>query len=200
MLNIFDAAPDFSAYTGAGPIGFHRWKGAFWSVMILYAGGISADELAALGARQARFERREVKVLAVTPSIERGTDPAHGHLSLAVDMDGATAGLYGVGGEAAPGHRAVFIVSPSNRIAIAIAYPAAVPLDADEILRLIDSAQMTKYKIATPADWKPGDDMVAGRVLPDPIAAARFGALREVFHYLRFVAHPPWEMWRADRP
>jgi alkyl hydroperoxide reductase subunit AhpC len=198
MLNIFDEAPDFIAYTAAGSIGFHRWKGPFWSVLILHAGGASADELATLGARQARFEKRQVKILAVTSSLEREVEPGHEHLSLATDPDGAAARLYGVGATA--GDRASFIVSPSNRITIALAYPAAVPLNADEILRLIDSAQMTKYKIATPADWKPGDDMVAGRVLPDPIAVARFGALREVFHYLRFVAHPAWEMWRADRP
>jgi hypothetical protein len=58
---------------------------------------------------------------------------------------------------------------------------------------------MTKYKIATPADWKQGDDMVAGRVLPDPVVVAHFGPLREVFHYLRFVAQPAWELWRADK-
>ncbi len=225
-LNIFDPAPDFHADTTIGPLDFHVWKGSDWAALFSCPFAftpVCTTELGALARRHTDFERRGVKVvvtsvdtLDVYPRWQEDIARLYGApvtYPLIADHDHAVAKLYGmIASEETnilpvlPGrwmkrvaefaNRTMFLISPSNRIALTMSYPPNVGLSFDEIIRAIDGLQMGKYKLATPADWQQGGEMVIGRVLPDPVARARFGTVRTATHYLRYTDLPGYESWR----
>jgi len=226
-LNIFDRAPDFRASSTIGPFCFHDWKGDCWAALFSCPFAftpVCTTELGALTRRAEAFDRRGVKVVVTTvdtlepyarwrEDISRlyGAPVAY---PIIADEDRAVARLYGMIAPddtnllpVRPGrwmkrvaefaNRTCFLVSPGNRIALTISYPPNVGLNFDEILRAIDGLQMGKHKLATPADWHGGDELVVGRVLPDDVARARFGRLRTATSYLRFTDQPGYERWRG---
>jgi thioredoxin-dependent peroxiredoxin len=225
-LRIFDPAPDFSLESTAGPLRFHDWKAGRWAVLLSAPFAftpVCTTELAALQRRKHEFDDRGVllAVLAIdtvevlaqwAQDVENMVGEPVGYPLLA-DAERTVAGRYGMLPEdrsgmlpVAPGRwmkrtaeisvRTLFVVSPGNRVSLTISYPPNVGLNFDEVLRTIDSLQLAKYKVATPADWVQGEDVVVGRVVADPVARARFGSLRQITHYLRFTTQPPWEIRR----
>jgi len=225
-LNIFDPAPDFRADSTIGPLDFHAWKGGEWAALFSCPFAftpVCTTELGMLARRGSDFERRGVKVLVTTvdtldvyPQWQADIARLYGApvgFPLVADHDHAVAKLYGMIAPdelnvlpVLPGrwmkrvaefaNRTLFLISPSNRIAVTISYPPNVGLNFDEIIRVLDGLQMGKHKLAIPADWQQGDEMVVGRVLPDSVARARFGKLRTATHYLRFTDQPGYELWR----
>ncbi len=227
VLNIFDMAPDFQAETTTGPLSFHAWKGADWAALFSCPFAftpVCTTELGMLARRQAEFDRRGVKVLVTTvdtldpyASWQEDIECLYGvavRYPIVADTDRVIAKRYGMIGPhernllpVAPGrwmkrvaefaNRTMFLISPGNRIGLTISYPPNVGLSFDEILRAIDGLQMGKHKLATPADWRGGGEMVVGRVVPDDVARARFGSVRTATPYLRFTDQPGYERWRG---
>jgi alkyl hydroperoxide reductase subunit AhpC len=208
-------------------VAFHAWKAGRWAVLFSCPFAftpVCTTELIALAGRFGDFEARQVKVAVLAADhldklqawatdVERlgGQAPAY---PLIADSRRHIAALYGMVQvddpgllPVAPGRwlkptadfgiRTMFVISPANKVALTLSYPPNVGLSFDEVLRTVDSLQMSRHKLATPADWRGGEDMVVGRVIPDSLAQARFGPIRTVTPYLRFVPQPSFERWRG---
>ena len=186
MLRINDIAPDFTAQTTKGEIKFHEWLADGWGVLFSHPKDftpVCTTELGALAGLQDEFEKRGVKVIGLsvdaTDDHERwlgdikdvtGNLPAYPIIAdteLAVaklyDMLPAEAGASSDGRSAADNAtvRAVFVIGPDRRIKLQLTYPMSTGRNFAELLRVIDSMQLTsKHKVATPADWQKGDDVI----------------------------------------
>jgi alkyl hydroperoxide reductase subunit AhpC len=206
-LRLGDLAPDFTADTTEGPIRFHDWKRGSWAVLFSHPADftpVCTTELGRTAALADDFARRDVKLLAVS------VDPLEDHLAWAPDIAdvGGTdltfpivadegrevAELYGM---LHPGEgdtstvRAVFVVDPADRIRLILVYPKSVGRSFAEILRAIDALQLTdRHPVSTPADWSPGQRLIAAPTLSTDEVHARFDEVEEVRPYLRFVAPP----------
>jgi len=185
-LRINDVAPDFTAETTMGPISFHDWLGGSWAVLFSHPKDftpVCTTELGTMAKLQPEFERRGVKLigLSVDPvdkhslwandiAETQGSKPAFpmiGDPALAVaklyDMLPATVGDSAEGRTAADNQtvRHVFVIGPDRKIKLMIAYPMTTGRNFDEILRVIDSLQLTaRHRVATPANWQNGDDVI----------------------------------------
>ena len=186
---INDVAPDFTAETTQGTIHFHDWIGNGWAVLFSHPKDftpVCTTELGAMAGLEPEFAKRNTKILAVS------VDPVSSHSKWAVDIEETqghkvnypmvgdpelkVAKLYGMlpadSGETSEGRtandnatvRTVFIVGPDKKIKLQLAYPMSTGRNFAEILRVLDSLQLTaKHRVSTPADWKPGDDVIAYR-------------------------------------
>ena len=185
-LRINDIAPDFTAETTMGPISFHAWLDGTWAVLVSHPKDftpVCTTELGTMARLEPEFHRRGVKLigLSVDPvdkhamwandiAETQGAKPGFpmiGDPSLAVaklyDMLPATAGDSAEGRTAADNQtvRHVFVIGPDKKIKLMIAYPMTTGRNFDEILRVIDSLQLTaRHRVATPANWKNGDDVI----------------------------------------
>ncbi|GAA4680472.1 redoxin domain-containing protein [Frondihabitans cladoniiphilus] len=181
---------------------------------------VCTTELAAVSKRYDEFVARDVLVAAVAvdtvPPLEQWVvdiEAAFGvsvPFALVADADRSIAVAYGMIDveqaaqvlPVAPGRwlkaspdfavRTAFVVSPADVIMAAISYPPSVGLSVDEVLRVIDALKLTRWKLAAPADWQDGDDVVVGRVTPDSEAVTRYGNLRTITPYLRTTTPPPY--------
>ncbi|MEM1314542.1 MAG: peroxiredoxin [Pseudomonadota bacterium] len=213
---IGDIAPDFTAETTDGPIRFHDWIGDAWCVLFSHPKDftpVCTTELGAVGRLMPQFERRGVKVIGIS------VDPVATHREWKRDIEAVTgvdvaypligdpnlavAKLYGMlpadasdAGfrTAADNHtvRSVFVIGPDKRIKLTITYPMSTGRDFGEILRAIDSLQLTaRHKVATPADWRQGDDVI---ILPSLDEAAARAAFPDGWEartpYMRVVPQP----------
>ena len=210
-LRIADIAPDFMADTTEGPISFHEWLGKDWGILFSHPKDytpVCTTELGAVAGLKPEFDKRGVKVigLSVDPVGKHGdwssdikdvtgnevnfpliADEDHS-IAEAYDMLPNTAGL-----ELAEviTVRSVFIIGPDNKVKLSLTYPASTGRNFDEILRVIDSIQLTaKHQVATPANWKQGEDVIITAAVSNEDAIKRFGAFDTILPYLRKTKQP----------
>src|SRR5215468_8925288 len=184
-LQLGDTAPDFTQDSTAGTIKFHEWAGDKWVVLFSHPKDftpVCTTELGLAANLKTQFEKRNCKMLAVSVDdvashkrwigdIEE-TQKAKMNYPLLGDADRKVAGLYGMIHPEANDTltvRSVFFIDPKKKVRAMITYPASTGRNFDEILRVIDSLQLTDHhQVATPADWKDGDDCVIVPSLTDP--------------------------------
>jgi len=208
-LRLGDTAPDFQQDSTAGPISFHEWAGDAWVVLFSHPADftpVCTTELGKTAALSGEFARRGVKPIAVS------VDPLDQHTKWVLDInetqnttvnfpiladaDRKVAALYDMihpNSLANATVRSVFIIDPKKAIRATLTYPASTGRNFDEILRVIDSLQLTdSHKVATPANWKDGDDVVIVPSLQDPAEIAqRFPrGYQAVKPYLRLTPQP----------
>ena len=190
-LRLGDEAPDFTARTTEGPVRFHEWLGSDWGVLFSHPRAftpVCTTELGAVARIREEFDRRGVKVmgLSVDPvdDVERWSQDiveTQGHapnFPIVADSDGSVAALYGMvhpNVDDTATVRSVFVISPDKKIKLTLTYPMSTGRNFDEILRVIDSLQLTaKYKVSTPADWKQGEDVFIIPAVGEEEARQRF--------------------------
>jgi alkyl hydroperoxide reductase subunit AhpC len=208
-LRLGDTAPDFTQDSSRGPIDFHRWAGDHWVVLFSHPADftpVCTTELGKTAALSGEFARRGVKPIAIS------IDPADRHrewiadidetqnttvdFPILADPDRRVAALYDLihpNASTTATVRSVFIIDPKKAIRATITYPASTGRNFDEILRVIDSLQLTdSHKVATPANWKDGDDVVIVPSIQDPAELAeRFPkGFQAVRPYLRVTPQP----------
>ncbi len=208
-LRLGDTAPDFTQESTAGPIHFHQWAGDSWVVLFSHPADftpVCTTELGKTAAMAGEFAKRNVKPIAVS------VDPLDSHnqwvadindtqnttvdFPILADADKKVADLYDMihpNASTTVTVRSVFIIDPQKRIRTTLTYPASTGRNFDEILRVIDSLQLTdNYKVATPANWNDGDDVIIVPSLQDPAELAqRFPkGFKAVRPYLRITPQP----------
>ncbi len=207
-LRLGDEAPDFTAPTTEGPVRFHEWLGSNWGVLFSHPRAftpVCTTELGAVSRIREEFDRRGVKVmgLSVDPvgDVERwsqdiletqGNAP---NFPIVADSDGSVAALYGMvhpNVDDTATVRSVFVIAPDKKIKLTLTYPMSTGRNFAEILRVIDSLQLTAtHKVSTPADWKQGEDVFIIPAVGDEEARQRFPegwTARKP--YLRVVGQP----------
>ena len=206
-LRLGDEAPNFTAVTTDGDIDFHQWKGDSWAVFFSHPADytpVCTTELGRTAALKDGFAARNTKVIALSvDSVEdhKGWAPdiadATGtelNFPIIADPDKSISELYDM---IHPGEgdtstvRSVFVIDPANKIRLMLTYPKSTGRNFDEILRVIDSLQLTDgYQVATPVDWNKGDRVIASPGLSTDEARDKFQNLEEVKPYLRYVDDP----------
>jgi len=216
-LRIADMAPDFTAETTHGPISFHDWLGNSWGILFSHPKDftpVCTTELGYMAKLKPEFDKRNVKIigLSVDP-VERHAGwaddiaetqghapnfPMIGDPMLAIaklyDMLPATAGDSAEGRTAADNQtvRHVYVIGPDKKIKLMIAYPMTTGRNFDEILRVVDSMQLTaKHRVATPVNWRQGDDVIiAGSVSNDEAKVLYPDGWKQPKPYIRIVPQP----------
>jgi thioredoxin-dependent peroxiredoxin len=216
-LRIGDTAPDFEAQTNEGSLRFHDWLGASWGVLFSHPKDftpVCTTELGYLAKIKPEFDKRNVKIVGLS------VDPAEQHSKWANDIketqghapnypiigdsDYKVSKLYGMLPAEASGDpskrspadnqtvRNVFVVGPDKKIKLILVYPMTTGRNFDEVLRVIDSLQLTaKHRVATPAQWKPGEDVIiAGSVSDDEAKKIYPDGWKAPKPYLRIVPQP----------
>ena len=207
-LQLGDDAPDFTAETTEGSLSFHQYLGNSWGVLFSHPKDftpVCTTELGRVSALKPEFDKRNVKVvgLSVDPlASHRGwindIKETQGHalnFPLIADHDKKVANLYGMIHPNASDTftvRSVFVIGPDKKIKLTLTYPASTGRNFDEILRVIDSLQLTaKHKVATPSDWKQGEDVIIVPSVSDADAKVAFpGGWKTLKPYLRVVPQP----------
>jgi alkyl hydroperoxide reductase subunit AhpC len=207
-IRLGDTAPDFTAETTEGTVEFHQWLGDGWGILFSHPKDytpVCTTELGRVANLKGEFEKRNVKVIAVS------VDPLESHKGwindinetqsctmnypIIADPDRNVATMYGMIHPNALDNltvRSVFIVGPDKKVKLQLTYPASTGRNFDEILRVIDSLQLTaNYQVATPADWKHGDDCVVVPAIKTEDIPAKFPkGFKEVKPYLRMTPQP----------
>ena len=206
-IQLGDVAPDFTAESTEGEIHFHDFLGDSWGVLFSHPADftpVCTTELGRVAALKGEFEKRNTKVvgLSVDPldkhaAWSQDIQDVTGHklnFPLIADKNHEVADLYGMIHPNASDTmtvRSVFVIGPDKKVKLTLTYPAATGRDFGEILRTIDSLQLTaKYKVATPADWKQGEDVIITTAVSDEEAAERFPGYETVKPYLRKTPQP----------
>ena len=199
-LRLGDTAPDFTATSTAGDVRFHDWIGDGWAILFSHPRDftpVCTTELGAVARLKPEFDRRGVKVIGLSvdgvsdhEGWSRDIEATQGvalNFPLIADKDRAIAQAYDMldpTAEVTQTVRSVFVIDPAKKIRLTLTYPASTGRDFNEILRAIDSLQLTSsHQVATPANWRHGDDVIILASLSDEQARERFP-----------------EGWRADRP
>src|SRR5271157_3602760 len=216
-LQLGATAPDFEAETTAGRIRFHDWLGVSWGILFSHPKDftpVCTTELGAMAGLKSEFDRRNVKILGLS------VDPVSDHARWAQDIEDVTghapnyplvgdsdltvAKLYGMlpadAGSTSQGRtaatnqtvRSVFVVDPNKKIRLLLTYPMATGRNFQEILRVVDSLQLTdKHKVATPANWKPGDGVIIAGGVSGEEARQKFPeGWKALKPYVRVVPQP----------
>jgi alkyl hydroperoxide reductase subunit AhpC len=215
-LRINDIAPDFTADTTHGTLHFHEWIGDAWAVLFSHPKDftpVCTTELGAVAGLEQQFAQRGAKVIGLS------VDPVDSHGKWEKDIEDVSgykvnypiigdpelkvAKLYnmlaGDDGDSCEGRtpadnapvRTVFVIGPDKRIKLHIAYPMTTGRNFDEIIRVLDSLQLTaKHKVATPANWKQGDDVIITGAVSNQEADQLFPGYKTVKPYLRTTAQP----------
>ena len=214
-LRIGDEAPNFTAQTTEGEIDFHRWIGDKWAVLFSHPKDftpVCTTELGTMARMKAEFDKRNAKVIGLS------ADPVDDHKRWAKDIEetqGAAVNYPMIGdadlkvaklydmlpAEAVPGKRTaaenatvrtVFMIGPDKRIKLMLFYPMTTGRNFDEVLRVLDSMQLTaKHKVARPANWKQGGDVIISGAVSDEDAKKQFPeGWKAQRPYLRIVKHP----------
>jgi alkyl hydroperoxide reductase subunit AhpC len=207
-LRLGDIAPDFEANTTQGPIKFHEWLGDSWGLLFSHPADftpVCTTELGKTALLKGEFEKRNVKVLAVSvddldshnrwiPDINE-VNNTEVNFPIIADEGRKVAQLYDMihpnASEKAT-VRSVFIVGPDKKIKLTLTYPASTGRNFNEILRVVDSLQLTaNYSVATPADWKDGEDVIVVPAVSTEDAQKKFTkGLNIVKPYLRYTPQP----------
>jgi alkyl hydroperoxide reductase subunit AhpC len=216
-LQIGETAPDFEAETTEGPIRFHEWLGDSWGVLFSHPKDftpVCTTELGYMAKIKPEFDKRNTKVIGLS------VDPVTNHESWSKDIeetqgyapnypmigdtDLKVAKLYGMLPASAGGSsqgrtpadnqtvRNVFVIGPDKKIKLVIVYPMTTGRNFDEVLRVIDSLQLTaRHQVSTPANWTPGEDVIIVSAVSDEDARNKFpGGWKTLKPYLRVVAQP----------
>ena len=207
-LRLGDEVPDFTQDSTEGPISFHSWMGDSWTVLFSHPADftpVCTTELGMLASLKPEFDKRNVKVigLSVDPkdSHERWakdiaeTQGSELNFPLLADADRKVAELYDMihpGADATMTVRSVFVIDPKKKLRLTLTYPAPTGRNFDELLRVIDSLQLTdNEKVATPANWKDGDDVVILPSISNEDADKLFPkGYKELKPYLRMTPQP----------
>jgi alkyl hydroperoxide reductase subunit AhpC len=190
-IRLGDDAPDFTADSTEGPIHFHEWKGDSWAVLFSHPKDftpVCTTELGRVAALKPEFDKRNVKVVGLSvdgvadhqawsQDIEDVTGSKL-NFPLLADPERKVADLYDMIHPNANDTltvRSVFIIGPDDKVKLTLTYPASTGRNFDELLRVIDSLQLTaKSKVATPADWKQGEDVIISPAVSDDDAKGLF--------------------------
>jgi thioredoxin-dependent peroxiredoxin len=206
-LRLGDDAPNFQADTTEGPIDFYEWKGDSWAVLFSHPKDftpVCTTELGYTAKLKDDFDARGVKVIGLS------VDPVEDHHKWAADIeetqgqavnfpmigdpDKKVADLYDMIHPNANDTltvRSVFVIGPDNKVKLTLTYPASTGRNFDEVLRVIDSLQLTaKHKVATPVNWKHGDEVIVVPAVSDEEAKQQHGEFRAEKPYLRYVKQP----------
>ena len=202
-----DTAPDFEADTTQGKIRFHDWIGEGWAILFSHPKDftpVCTTELGYVGKLLPEFKKRNVKVIGLS------VDPVDSHSGwvkdieetqntkvdypIIADPERKVAGMYGM---MHPAHdevftvRTVFVIDPKKKVRLMITYPQTCGRNFDEILRVIDSLQLTdKHSVATPVNWKQGEDVIITTAVSKEDADKRFPGYRTIKPYLRMTPQP----------
>jgi alkyl hydroperoxide reductase subunit AhpC len=217
MLRINDVAPNFQAETTQGPISFHEWLGDSWGVLFSHPKDftpVCTTELSYMAGLQSEFEKRHCKIigLSVDPVADHGKwvadiEKVQGNqvkYPMIGDSDLSVSKLYGMlpadAGDTCAGRtpatnatvRTVFMIGPDKKIKLMLMYPMTTGRNFDEVLRALDSIQLTaEHPVSTPVNWKQGDDVVIAGTVSDEDAMKRFPAgFTKLLPYLRMAAQP----------
>lgn len=207
-LRLGDVVPDFTAETTIGPVSFHEWLGNSWGILFSHPRDftpVCTTELGSVARLKPAFDSRNVKVIGLSVdglgNHERWaqdileTTGAALNFPLIADSDHNVATLYDMihpnANETAT-VRSVFVIGPDKKLRLSLTYPASTGRNFEEILRVVDSLQLTAHhSVATPADWKPGEDVIIVPSLSDEAAKEKFPqGWKALKPYLRFVAQP----------
>ena len=216
-LTVGDTAPDFSADTSQGPINFHEWIGDGWAILFSHPKDftpVCTTELGYMASLKPEFDRRNCKIIGLS------VDPADSHRAWAKDIQDATghapnypiiadtelaiAKLYGMlaadAGESCEGRtpmdnatvRSVFVIGPDKQVRLTITYPMSTGRNFDEVLRVLDSVQLTaSHKVATPVNWNHGDKVIILPAVSDEAAREKYPqGWDSPKPYIRFVDQP----------
>ena len=206
-IQLGDDAPDFTAETTEGKINLYEYLGDGWGILFSHPKDftpVCTTELGAVAKLKAEFDKRNTKVIAIS------VDPVESHHQWAQDIQDVTgaelnypvigdpdrtvADLYGMIHPNALDTmtvRSVFIIGPDKKVKLTLTYPAATGRNFDEILRVLDSLQLTsKHQVATPADWRQGQDVIITGAVSDDDAKERFPGYKTVKPYLRTTPQP----------
>ena len=207
-IRLGDEAPDFSAETTAGPINFHEWLGDSWGVLFSHPADftpVCTTELGVVANIEEEFKQRGVKIIALSVnSVDdhegwiadiNETQNAHVAFPMIADPDRKVAELYDMIHPNALDNmtvRSVFVIGPDKKVKLTLTYPASTGRNFDEILRVIDSLQLTaNYSVATPANWQDGDDCIVVPAVSDEEATEKFPqGFTAVKPYLRVTPQP----------
>jgi len=216
-LRLGDVAPDFTAETTEGSISLHEWLGNGWGCLFSHPKDftpVCTTELGEASRLKPEFEKRGVKVIGLS------VDPADSHKRWAEDIKETQGSALNFPVIADPDHkvaelydmihpevsdvftvRSVFIIGPDKKVKLMITYPASTGRNFDEILRVIDSLQLTAgYSVATPVNWKDGDDVIIVPSLSDEAAKEKFpGGWKTLKPYLRVVPQPNKQTKTAEQ-
>ncbi len=216
-LTVGDTAPDFSADTSQGPIDFHEWIGDGWAILFSHPKDftpVCTTELGYMASLKPEFDKRNCKIIGLS------VDPADSHRAWAQDIRDATghspnypiiadtelaiAKLYGMlaadAGESCEGRtpmdnatvRSVFVIGPDKQVKLTITYPMSTGRNFDEVLRVLDSVQLTAtHKVATPVNWNHGDKVIILPAVSDEAAREKYPqGWDSPKPYIRFVDQP----------
>lgn len=217
MLRINDDAPNFSAETSQGTINFHEWIGNGWTILFSHPKDftpVCTTELGYMAGLQPEFQKRNCKIIGLS------VDPVSSHAKWAVDIEKTQghkvnypmigdpelkiAKLYEMlpadAGNTSEGRtpatnatvRTVFVIGPDKKIKLMLSYPMSTGRNFDEVLRVLDSIQLTaKHKVSTPVNWKPGDDVILSGAVSDEEAKQKYpGGWKAPLPYMRVVPQP----------
>ncbi|HEV3481691.1 MAG TPA: peroxiredoxin [Candidatus Acidoferrales bacterium] len=217
MLRINDDSPNFSAETSQGKINFHEWIGDGWAILFSHPKDftpVCTTELGYMAGLQSEFAKRNCKIIGLS------VDPVSSHAKWAVDIEKTQghkvnypmigdpelkiAKLYDMlpadAGNTSEGRtpatnatvRTVFVIGPDKKIKLMLSYPMSTGRNFDEVLRVLDSIQLTaKHKVSTPVNWKPGDDVILSGAVSDEEARQKYpGGWKAPLPYMRVVPQP----------
>jgi alkyl hydroperoxide reductase subunit AhpC len=215
-LQLGDIAPDFEAETTEGRISFHDWIGDSWAVLFSHPKAftpICTTELGYVASIKPEFDRRGVKIIGLSvDSNERHdqwsddieeTQGARPNYPIIADTDFAVSKAYGMLPAATSGDSAtrtpadnqtvrnVFVIGPDKKVKLVMIYPMTTGRNFDEVLRVIDSLQLTAgHRVATPVNWKQGEDVVIASSVSNDEARDIYGSWQEPKPYIRIVPQP----------
>lgn len=207
-IRLGDVAPDFTAETTQGTINFHEWLGDSWGILFSHPADftpVCTTELGSMARLEPEFRKRNVKILAIS------ADPLDSHMNwikdinetqncevtypLIADPEFKVSNLYGMIHPNVTDRftvRSVFIIGPDKKVKLTLTYPASTGRNFNELLRVVDSLQLTaNHSVATPADWKHGEDVIITGAVKDEDIPARFPKGHKVIKpYLRTTPQP----------
>ncbi len=215
-LRINDEAPNFQADTTQGPIDFHKWIGDGWAILFSHPKDftpVCTTELGYMAKLEPEFKKRNTKILGLS------VDPVSNHSKWAADIEEtqgaavkypmvgdpelkvaklydmlpADAGATSEGRTAANNAtvRTVFVIGPDKKIKLMLSYPMSTGRNFDEVLRVLDSIQLTaKHNVATPVNWKSGDDVIIPTSVTDDQAKTKYPGYKTLKPYLRYTQQP----------
>ena len=215
-ISLNDTAPDFEADTTQGQVSFHDWIGESWAILFSHPKDftpVCTTELGYLAKLQPEFDRRNVKVIGLSvdatddhnswaDDIEQ-TQGARPQYPIIADADLNVSKLYGMLPASASGDpktrtpadnqtvRNVFVIGPDKKVKLVLVYPMTTGRNFDEVLRVVDSLQLTaKHRVSTPANWKQGEDVIIAGSVTNDEAKQIFGDWTEPKPYIRIVPQP----------
>jgi alkyl hydroperoxide reductase subunit AhpC len=207
-IRLGDVAPDFSAETTEGPLNFYEYLGDSWGILFSHPKDftpVCTTELGEFAKRKGDFDKRDTKLIAVSvDSVEshnrwkNDIDEVKGtklNFPLIGDEDRKVADLYDMIHPNASDTltvRSVFVIAPDKKVKLTLTYPASTGRNVDEIVRVLDSLQLSaKFPVSTPVDWKDGEDVIIAPAVTDDEAKEKFPkGFKKVKDYLRFTPQP----------